>query len=293
MIRSMTAFARVSETTRTGGGVVEIRSLNNRYLDLSLRLMPSLIPYEIEIRELIQSQIRRGKVSVSISQEVPEEDAQEMELDEVAVERYMEAIRKLQKKYKLENHLTLSDLIRIPGIFKLKKDSKDSDKVWGQMKKLLRKGLEKALESKKEEGRKLCLDVNTRLSLVAKSVQQIEGIAHGRSEQIAKRLKERIDVILKEHPIENDDRFFREVAFLAEKSDVTEEIVRMKSHLELFESRLKSNGEVGRELDFLCQEMNREMNTIGSKSQHFDITTDVVFVKGELEKIREQIQNIE
>ena len=293
MIRSMTAFARISENTREGSWVVEIRSLNNRYLDLSLRLAPSLIPYEIEIRELIQSQIKRGKVSVNISQDTSEEDAPEIELDEAAVERYMAAIRKLQKKYKLENHMTLSDLIRIPGIFKPKKDLKNSEKIWGQIQKLIRKSLDLALKSKQEEGRKLCLDVDRRLSAITKSVDQIEKISHGRSEQVAKRLKDRLDTILKEHPVEEDERFFREVAFLVEKSDITEEIVRMKSHLELFTSRLKSKGEVGRELDFLCQEMNREMNTIGSKSQHFDIATDVVFVKGELEKIREQIQNIE
>ena len=293
MIRSMTAFARVSETTRGGSWVIEIRSLNNRYFDLSLRLVPSLTAYEIEIREMIQSRMRRGKISISIFQEIPEEEAEEIELDEAAASRYMAAIRKLQKKYKLENHLTLSDLIRIPGIFKAKKEAKDSGKIWGSMQKLMKKALDEALKSKREEGRKLSLDVSQRLAQVTRSLHQIEKISQGRSAQIAKRLKERIDSILKEHPLHEDDRFFREVAFLAEKSDITEEVVRMKSHLELFESRLKSEGEVGRELDFLCQEMNREMNTIGSKSQHFDIATDVVFVKGELEKIREQIQNIE
>lgn len=294
MIRSMTAFARVADSSaREGNWVIEIRSLNNRYLDLSFRLAPLLVPYESEIRELVQAQIRRGKVSLNIFQDASEEEAQEMELDDTAVERYMTAIKKLQKKHKLASQLALSDVVRLPGIFKIKKDAKDSLQIWARVQKLIHKGLDQAIKSKQEEGRKLSLDVHKRLDMVAKAVDKIEKVGHGRSEQIAKRLKDRIDTLLKEYPIQEDERFFREVAFLAEKSDVTEEIVRMKSHLELFTSKLKTKGEVGRELDFLCQEMNREMNTIGSKSQHFDIATDVIFVKGELEKIREQIQNIE
>jgi len=160
------------------------------------------------------------------------------------------------------------------------------------LKKILKQTLAQAIKAKELEGRKLAVDMEKRLIAICRAIEKIEQHARGQSQHVFQKLSERVDLLLAEK--EKDmDRMRREVAFLADRSDITEEIVRMKSHLDLFRSRLKNSTEIGRELDFLCQEMNREVNTMGSKAQLFEIATEVVFVKGEIEKIREQIQNIE
>ena len=292
MIRSMTAFARVSENTREGSWVVEIRSLNNRYLDLSIRLPGILTAYETQVRDLIQSELKRGKISLNISREAEEETGQKVVLNEPLLHFYINSLKKVQKKYRLAGGITLGDFLKVPGVFTVQPTTQDPKKLWNCTKRLLKKALKQMIESKEEEGKKLSSDIQNRLDSIGKAVHRIEKSAQGRAEQTFKKLKERIHALVGEHS-QDDERLYRELAFLTERSDITEETVRMKSHFDLFRSRLKGESEVGRELDFFCQEINREVNTMGSKSQFFEISTEVVFIKGELEKIREQVQNIE
>lgn len=292
MIRSMTAFARVSEPTPYGTWTVEIRSLNNRFLELSLRVPSSLNLLENAVREEIQSQISRGKVAVNIFQDSENGGAPEVSINDKAVKFYIRHLRKLGKQYKLRDDLSVGDLLRIPSLFTAEQDQKKPAKLWPVLKKLLAKASRQLIERKGEEGRKLAGDILSRLERIEQSVQKVEKMAEGTAGRLFTKLKERVEAILQDKGLE-EERVSREVAFLAEKADVTEEVVRMHSHIGLFRTRLKSGKEVGRELDFLCQELNREINTMGSKSQLFEISTEVVFMKGELEKIREQIQNIE
>ena len=292
MIRSMTAFARRAASSREGGWGIEIRSLNSRYFEFSLKISPVLNALENRIKEQVQSLMRRGKVTVSINQDSAEDSHNRLSIDEDTVRFYLQSIAKLKKKFKLQGDVTVSNILQLPGIFGGQESEQDPEKVWLEIKKILAKTLDLAVKAKKVEGTKLAKDIESRLQSVGKAVAAIEKQAAGQIEKIRRKLLERIEALAQEKALE-PDRLEREVAFLAERMDITEELVRLKSHLDLFEKKLHEDGEAGRELDFLCQEMNREINTLGSKAQHFEISTQVVFVKGELEKIREQIQNIE
>ena len=293
MIRSMTAFARVAARAEDDNWVVEIRSLNHRYFEFSLKIAPALAALENRIRDLVQAKMRRGKITVAIGQDAHHNGRQrELSFDESAIKFYLSSISKLKKKFKIQGELSVAELLKLPGIFSGEESGIDPEKSWKPIKKVLGKALDQAIKAKEVEGQKLAKDIHERLAAVAKTMENIEAHAKGQGERIFKKLSERIDTLLAEKE-KDTERMNREVAFLAERSDITEEIVRMKSHLDLFKSRLKGSDEVGRELDFLSQEMNREVNTMTSKAQHFEISTEVVFVKGELEKIREQIQNIE
>ncbi len=292
-IRSMTAFARAVSNTPEGAWGIEIRSLNHRYFEFSLKVPPALGSLENRIRDFVQASLRRGKVTVSLMRESASgEAANRAVIDESAVRFYAASVKKLKRKFRLGGDLSVSDLLRLPGIFTAEERKTDAEKIWPSLQRLLVQGLKKAVTAKHLEGRKLSQDILTRLGLIRVALAKIEKSAAGQNERILKKLSERMNAILKDHPAD-PDRLAREAAFLAERSDITEEIVRMKSHLDLFKARLGGGAEIGRELDFLCQEMNREVNTLGSKAQLFEVATEVVFVKGELEKIREQIQNIE
>lgn len=292
MIRSMTAFARETGAVQGDSWAVEIRSINHRFFDFSFKLPPVLNGFETDIRDLVQSQIRRGKIVIAISRDAEEERLKEVSLNEPAVKLYLEAISKLKKQFRVGGDITVGDLLKLPGTFTVKTPELNPDKVWQSIQKLIKQAIKQTLKAKEVEGAKLAKDIFSRLDAITKVVEKVKKLSAGEPERIYKKLTERIDVLMKDRE-KDTEKMQREVAFLADRSDITEEIVRLNSHLDLFKNRLKADGELGRELDFLCQEMNREINTIGSKSQLFDISKEVVFVKGELEKIREQIQNIE
>lgn len=291
MIRSMTAFSRAVLSSRKGAWTVEIRSLNHRYFEFSVKMPQPFAVLESRVRDLVQSGMRRGKVTVSISQERLE-DKREMKIDDEAVRFHLETLGKLKKKFKLAGEISLEQVLKLPGIFAAPDEAPDPESVWPEIKKAVLKALEQADHSKQQEGDRLARDIEKRLTLVAEAVGKIQKYAASRGDAVFSRLQAKVEALLGEK-MKDLERVEREVAFLAERSDITEELVRIKSHIDLFRKKLKQDMEVGRELDFICQEMNREANTMGSKSQFFEISTEVVFVKGELEKIREQIQNIE
>ncbi len=288
----MTAFARAGAPPRQGNWNIEIRSVNHRYFEFSLKIPSALAALENRVRERVQPALRRGKITVSISQELSKEQSKSLSIDEKAARFYLDSIQKLKKKFKLAGDVSVGDLLRLPGIFGTEDKETDPEKEWLQISKVLTQALEQSVKARQAEGKKLGQDIEARLEVITKAVGKIEHYASGASEKIFKKLQGRIADLLNESTLDTE-RVHREAAFLAERVDITEELVRMKSHLELFSRRLKTDGEVGRELDFLCQEMNREVNTMGSKSQFFEISTEVILIKGELEKIREQIQNIE
>lgn len=292
MIRSMTAFARGTVQAKEGQWTVEIRSVNHRFFEFSVKMPHTVAALENRVRDLVQAELKRGKITVGINLERNEKNRPGVEIDESVVESYLTAAGKIKKKYKLAGDVTLEQVMRLPGIFTMPEQENDAEKRWPEIKKALAAALKMAAKNKEEEGGKLAKDIAERLRLVTQALAKIEKNTAARSQAIFQKIKAKVETLLGEK--EKDlERVEREVAFLAERSDITEEVVRMRSHLELFKGRLKSSGEVGRELDFVCQEINREVNTMASKSQMFEISTEVVFIKGEIEKIREQIQNIE
>ena len=292
MIQSMTSFARGTGPSKEGGWVVEIRSVNHRFFDFSLKVPHGFQALETRIRDLVQPVMPRGKVMVSVSQEKSVEKKKPLKVDESVVSSYLSSLKKVGRKFGLKGEITVSDVLRFPGVLNGEESATNPEKDWIKIKKVLATTLVQVTKARKLEGGKLSKDIASRLDSMSARVAQIEKYAKGQSARLFKRTQDRIRKLLGEEQ-KDRERIHREVAFLAERTDITEELVRMHSHLKLFKSRLKQSQEVGRELDFLCQEMNREINTMASKAQHFDISTEVVAIKGELEKIREQIQNIE
>jgi uncharacterized protein (TIGR00255 family) len=288
----MTAFARVSLAASGKHWTVEIRSLNQRYFELALRLPPAMYPLEAQVRQLVQSVMHRGKITLSISEEGRSGESLEYELDQDQVRTYLASAKKIKSKFRLEGKLTVEEIMRLPGVVKEKAAGDVPAWNWAKLSGLLKKALDKAVRHKEEEGDKLDKDFRQRLDHIVKTVHKIETLVQGNPKVYFEKLKNRLRDLLGDEKLETD-RLYREVAFLAERSDITEEMVRMKSHLELFEKWLGRQGEIGRELDFLCQEMNREANTMASKAQLFDVSREAIAIKSEIEKIREQVQNVE
>ena len=292
MIRSMTAFARVSLAASGKHWVVEIKSLNQRYFELSLRLPPAMSPFESQVRSLVQPVMRRGKIALSIAEEGRNNESLTYELDQDQVKAYLASAKKIKAKFKLEGKLTVEEIMRLPGVVKEKAAGEAQAWDWAKLSGLLKKALDKAIRHKEEEGEKLDEDFRQRLDRIAKTMHKIETLVKGNQKIYFEKLKNRLKDLLGDEKLDTD-RLYREVAFLAERSDITEETVRMKSHLELFEKWLGRQGEIGRELDFLCQEMNREANTMASKAQLFEVSQEAIAIKSEIEKIREQVQSVE
>ncbi len=288
----MTAFARVSLVALGKRWVVEIRSLNQRYFELSLRLPPAMYPLESQVRQLVQSVMRRGKITLSISEEGRANGSLAYELDPNQVRAYLASAKKIQSKFKIEGKLTVEEIMRLPGVVKEKIAGDVQAWSWAKLSGVLKKALDKAVRHKEEEGEKLDKDFRQRLGHIARTMHKVETLVQGHEKIYFEKLKNRLKDLLGDEKLDRD-RLHREVAFLAERSDITEETVRMKSHLELFEKWLRRQGEIGRELDFLCQEMNREANTIASKAQLFEVSREAIAIKSEIEKIREQVQNVE
>ena len=288
----MTAFARVSLAVGSKHWVVEIKSLNQRYFELSMRLPPGMSSLEPQARQLIQSVMRRGKITLSIAEEGRNGESLVYELDPNQVKAYLASAQKIKAKFKIEGKLTAGEILRLPGVVKEKVADDLQAWNWAKLSGLLKKALDKAVCHKGEEGEKLEKDFRQRLDKIAKTMHRIEALVQGNQKIYFEKLKTRLKDLLGDEKLDAD-RLHREVAFLAERSDITEETVRMKSHLELFEKWLGRQGEIGRELDFLCQEMNREANTMASKAQLFEVSQEAIAIKSEIEKIREQVQNVE
>jgi len=288
----MTAFARVSLSAGGKHWVVEIKSLNQRYFELSVRLPPVMYAFESQVRPLVQSVMRRGKVTISIAEEGRNGEALAYELDQEQVRVYLASAQKIKSKFKMDGKLTVGEILRLPGVVKEKSAEDPKAWNWAKLSELLTRALDKAVCHKEEEGEKLDKDFRERLGKIAKTTHKIEMLVRGNHKIYFEKLKNRLKDLLGDEKLD-PDRLYREVAFLAERSDITEETVRMKSHLELFEKWLGRQGEIGRELDFLCQEMNREANTIASKAQLFEVSQEAIAIKSEIEKIREQVQNVE
>ncbi len=291
MIRSMTGFGRAASRMKEGGWSIEIRSLNHRYFELSLKAPPSLYGIEDRIRELCQSRVKRGKVMVNIN-ETNGAELEGLALDEKVLRFYLSAIHRIQRRFRLEGQLSVSDLLSLPRIFSMEKKAVAPEKLWRALRGPLQSAIETLVHSRVREGQTLLKDLLGRIGKIERTVHHIEARVKRSPEVYYERLRGRIEKLLQEK-LAREERIWQEAALLAERSDVTEEMVRLKSHLQLFRSKILKEEEVGKELDFLLQEMNREVNTLSAKAQDFEISKEVVGIKAELEKIREQIQNIE
>jgi uncharacterized protein (TIGR00255 family) len=292
MIRSMTGYG-AGESDQAGMRTsVEVRSVNGRFCDISVKTPRALASLEGRVREHVQAQVKRGNVSVSIRRDGDTAEATSLSVDFESGQRYCEALKQLQNALDLPGEITISMIAAYPSLLKTESEAIDVEQGWVMVEPALAEAI-KALNTMKErEGRQLEQDMRGRVDQIQAGLDKIEVLAPLRVAAVKQRLHDRLAEWLVEDQID-PQRLAMEVTLYADRSDITEECVRLRTHCEAFTEALNADDSAGRRLNFLLQEMNREINTIGSKSNDAEISHQVITLKEELEKIREQVQNIE
>lgn len=292
MLISMTGYGRGEQLIDGRNILCEIRSVNHRYFEYSARVPRAYGYLEEKGKSYLQKLITRGKVELSISINHIAGTQAVVSINEELAKGYADALRSLCEPLRIQDDLKLSDLARFSDIFNLQKSTEDADMIWEQVQTVLAEAVEAFVQMRKVEGKRMAADVLSRLDTIESYVEQIENYTPSILERYKERLRSKLQEILETKDID-EQRVLTEVAILTDKLAVDEETVRLHSHLAQFRKLIAANEPVGRKLDFLIQEINREMNTLGSKVQDVVVTGYVVNMKAELEKIREQIQNVE
>ena len=295
MANSMTAYGRSKQEAGNKIISVEIKSVNSRYLDCSVKLPRNYLFLEEKVRALMNaSGIYRGKVDVLISIESTGDSGTVIELDRSMAASYIAALRTLAEEFSLPCDMDIMSLARNQNLFLIKEAEENAEQNWAELKTVLEDALANFKAMRKSEGERLIADLCEKKNTIMALIPQIKEYSAQNAQSYKEKLKLRIQQILADNRVEPDEqRLLTECAIFADRIAVDEELVRLQSHFEAFESIIAENEPIGRKLDFLIQEMNREINTVGSKSNSIDITKLVITIKSEIEKIREQIQNIE
>jgi len=288
----MTGFGRASNETCAGHITIELKSVNHRYLDISLRMPRDLSMLEEEIKSCLRESISRGRLEVSCRLQAGSARTGGVSFNHAEVNSYIEKLKDLSATTGLSFDVRLEHLLSLPGVIVESQLELDESELLEQVKTLVRQAASALLNSREAEGAKLAQDIAVRLDLIFALVTQIEARSNQSIEAYRQRLQDSIARLASGITVD-PARLEQEVVLFAERSSITEELVRLNSHLQGFKKFLALNDAVGRKMDFYVQEMNRETNTIGSKSADVGISQLVVEIKSELEKIREQVQNIE
>ncbi|MCH7722064.1 MAG: YicC family protein [Bacteroidetes bacterium] len=289
MIYSMTGFGKGSAVKNKISADVELKSVNSRFLEIFIKLPPQLSDRDYELREILKSRIKRGKISTII--QFQRNDNSIATVNDKKLKDYTAFLQKVRKLAKINEKLKLEHLLSNRDIF-LSSDSTISEADFDVVKKAFKNAIDELLKMKKNEGEELKKDLSRRIKTIEKKVTSIKNEFKKSVNNYFNKLKVRIKLLTKDTNVD-DQRLKLELAMIADKADITEECVRLKSHLKFFIESMNKQPEPGRKLNFLCQELNRETNTISSKSISTSITHKAVLIKEEIEKIREQIQNIE
>lgn len=292
MLKSMTGYGRSQMILNGRDILVEIRSVNHRYYEYSSRIPRAYNYIDEKLKALLKTGISRGKAEVSVSIVNIEGKDTEIAINKGIAEGYVNALRGVAEELGLIDDLSLSKLMKLPDIFSIQKAPDDEEQVWSDVSAVANDALAKFVEMRETEGKKLKKDVLEKADTILEMVGRVEEISPQTTENYRCRLQQKLAEILKGKEIDQQ-RIVTEAAVFAEKIAVDEETVRLRSHIAQLKDMLESDEAIGRKLDFIVQEMNREVNTIGSKAQDLNITKIVVDMKAEIEKIREQIQNIE
>ena len=296
----MTKKNQITSMTGFGGGAaegqgvrlgVELRSVNSRYLDIQVRCPSNLQSFEQLIRERVQAQLSRGKVSVNFSWTEEAQQKALPTLDEEVASGYLTQLQRLAELSQSDTQVDLALLARLPGVFSFAAAEPENDEAKELIQAALDEALVEMVAMRTKEGQALAEDLRRRVEAVEAHLEHIAELVPRTREQIQNRLREKVAVLLEPSAI-HEDRLAMEVALIAERSDITEEIVRFRSHNAQFFAALDKGGEVGKRFNFLLQEMNREANTISSKSSDSDIIHRVVEITEEVERLREQVQNL-
>lgn len=292
MIKSMTGYGRSEHQFEDYRIVVEIKSVNNRYLDYNVRVYRQYAFLEELVRECLTPKISRGKVEVAIQFDNMRDDDRVVTLNQELAKGYYDALKKMGAYLELQDDLSVSKMIGLPDLFAVEKKEQDREKIMEDTKQVLLCALDDLTQNRMREGERLFQFFTGAIANLESTLSVIDARSPETVEEYRARIKERIEDLLDGVQVE-ESRLLTEVAIFADKINVTEELVRFRSHLKEFRLLLESEQAVGRKLEFVIQELNREANTIGSKCNDFTIAKAVVDVKAELEKLREQVQNIE
>ncbi len=296
MVRSMTGYGRGEVAVDGLRLTAEVRTVNHRFCEIGTRLPRTLSAFEAEARKVLSDRLTRGKISLSVSWGGEGEEAREpsttIRLDERNAERYLEILRSLQHKYGVPGQVNIGFFASLPNLFIWEEPEVDRERYLALLVDVVTRATEDAIRMKEREGEMLRADMEARVQGVRERVAGIRERAPGRVREALERLRERMRLLLDEGALP-EERLAQEAALLSDRLDCTEECVRLEAHCDHFRKLLEEEATPGRKLNFLLQEMNREINTIGSKSSDVPIVEQVVDVKEELERIREQVQNIE
>ena len=291
MIKSMTGFGKVSETFQGREYQIEIKSVNHRYLDISIKLPRQLNYLEEPIKKVINSKLKRGKLDIILSFENYSQEGRKIKLNKELAKMYIEELKSLADEEGISSNIEVVDIAKFPDILNLKIEQ-DDDTIKNEAINVLEKAVDQLYEMRQIEGKRIAEDLLKRIEIIDDKVTKISEKSTGLIQEYVVKLEGRVKEILQTEEIDKS-RIAQEVVIYADRCSIEEEITRLKSHVSQFKDLLQSDGAVGKKLDFLVQEMNRETNTIGSKSACLEITNSVIDIKTELENIREQIQNIE
>ena len=293
MIRSMTGYGKQSLNVDGREYQIEIKSVNHRYLDINIK-MPKTISYlEEAVKKEISEKIKRGKVDVFITYENNSKKGRNITINKELAKLYIEQLKELAEEEKISSNIEVMEIAKFPDILIIKADEED-EKIKQEIIQVTTEATNKIVEMKAIEGEKIAQDLLQRISKIENKIMEISSKSTGLIEEYVVKLEKRIQEILKTEEIDKS-RIAQEVVIYADKCSIQEEITRLKSHIYQFRNLITNNQNetIGKKLDFIIQEMNRETNTIGSKANNLEITNGVIDIKTEIENIREQIQNIE
>jgi uncharacterized protein (TIGR00255 family) len=292
MIKSMTGFATAEKTAEEITVSADIRAYNSRHLDVVLRLSSGYMSLEEKIKSRIAERIARGRMEVNIQVKDQSEGAVAFEVDHLRARAIQSALREIKNEFDLQNDISLELLMSMGGMIKPVEAGTEAESIWPLMKECLSIALDNLETMQKKEGDFIARDLLKRLDYIEAGIAEIANDSGGLLNHYQQRLKERISALTREIVELDPGRLAQEAAFLADRSDISEEIVRAKSHIRQFRHIMDSEEPGGRKLNFLLQELHREFNTMGSKAGQASTSHRIVDVKSELEKIREQIQNV-
>lgn len=292
MIKSMTGFGRCEVQKDSRKFTVELKSVNHRYLDVNIRMPKKLNFFETAIRTLLKSYANRGKIDIFITYEDISQAQVSVKYNAALAAEYLKYLRQMEEEFGLENDVRVSTLSRYPEVFTMEEQSEDEEELWNGLKEALEGAFGQFVETRKAEGENLKKDILSKLDSLEKEIVFVEERSPQIVAEYRAKLEDKMKELLADTQIE-DSRIAAEVILFADKICTDEEVVRLKSHIQHMRNTLEEKEGIGRKLDFIAQEMNREANTILSKANDLEVSNHAITLKTEIEKIREQIQNIE
>lgn len=291
-MKSMTGYGRAKIENDTREYIVEVKSVNHKYLDINIKLPKTLFCIEDKIRKVISNKISRGKIDVFVTYINYGIEGKTILINKDIAKMYIKEIEEIATENNIASGIRATEISKFPEVLNVIVDEEDEEKIWLELNKCLEKALDNFIEMRITEGEKIKEDLKQRLDEIDENINEIFKNSTGLVEEYVVKLRKKIQEILNTDVVD-ETRLAQEIVIYSDKTSIEEEITRIKSHIIQFKELLNSEGAIGKKADFIIQEMNREINTIGSKSGKFEITQLVIKIKTQIEDIREQIQNIE